>query len=65
MSELGFSTRAREEIAGFTRAIHAVAEKGVLDAGYRLIANTGATGSGSRTTHLRAAAPGLMPTRPR
>ncbi len=33
------------ELAGFMRAIHAVAEKaGVLDSGYRLIANAGEDG---------------------
>lgn len=36
------STAGPEEIAGFMRAIHAVAEKtGVLESGYRLIANAG------------------------
>lgn len=34
-----------EEIAGFMRAVHGVAEKaGVLDSGYRLIANAGEDG---------------------
>jgi len=42
-SSSDFSEKASEaELAGFMRAIHAVAEKtGVLDGGYRLIANTG------------------------
>ena len=46
VSSSDFSARAgAEEIAGFMRAIHAVAEKaGVLDAGYRLIANAGENG---------------------
>jgi diadenosine tetraphosphate (Ap4A) HIT family hydrolase len=41
-----FSENASEaEIVGFTRAIHKVAElKGVKDAGYRVIANTGLNG---------------------
>lgn len=45
-SSSDFSEKASaEEIAGFMRAVHAVAEKaGVLDSGYRLIANTGAHG---------------------
>jgi diadenosine tetraphosphate (Ap4A) HIT family hydrolase len=37
-----FSKASAEEIAGFMRAVHAVAEKtDVLDSGYRLIANAG------------------------
>jgi diadenosine tetraphosphate (Ap4A) HIT family hydrolase len=46
VSSTDFSSKASpDEIAGFMRAIHAVAEKtGVLDDGYRLIANTGANG---------------------
>lgn len=36
------ATASAEEIAGFMRAIHAAAEKcGVLESGYRLIANAG------------------------
>jgi len=44
VSSTDFATTASaEEIAGFMRAIHAVAEKtGVLESGYRLIANAGA-----------------------
>ena len=43
VSSSDFSEKASaEEIAGFMRAIHAVAEKaGVLESGYRLIANAG------------------------
>jgi diadenosine tetraphosphate (Ap4A) HIT family hydrolase len=43
VSSSDFSEKAStEEIADFTRAIHAVAEKsGVLESGYRLIANAG------------------------
>lgn len=46
VSSTDFSSKATaEEIAGFMRAIHAVAEKtGVLADGYRLIANAGANG---------------------
>lgn len=46
LSSSDFSEKASaEEIAGFMRAIHAVAEKsGVLESGYRLIANAGANG---------------------
>lgn len=46
VSSSDFSAKASaEEIAGFVRAIHSVAEKaGVLDSGYRLIANAGAHG---------------------
>jgi histidine triad (HIT) family protein len=46
VSSSDFSEKASaDEIAGFMRAIHAVAEKtGVLESGYRLIANTGADG---------------------
>jgi diadenosine tetraphosphate (Ap4A) HIT family hydrolase len=46
VSSSDFSAKASaEEIAGFVRAIHSVAEKsGVLESGYRLIANAGAHG---------------------
>jgi diadenosine tetraphosphate (Ap4A) HIT family hydrolase len=46
LSSSDFSEKASaEEIAGFMRAIHAVADKtGVIGEGYRLIANTGAHG---------------------
>jgi histidine triad (HIT) family protein len=46
VSSADFSEKASaDELAGFMRAIHAVAEKaGVLDDGYRLIANTGENG---------------------
>jgi histidine triad (HIT) family protein len=46
VSSSDFSAKAgAEEIAGFMRAIHAVAEKtGVLADGYRLIANAGENG---------------------
>ena len=46
VSSSDFSEKASaEEIAGFMRAVHAVAEQtGVLESGYRLIANTGANG---------------------
>ena len=45
-SSSDFSAKAgAEELAGFMRAIHAVAEKtGVIEAGYRLIANAGEHG---------------------
>ena len=45
-SSSDFSAKASDaEHAGFMRAIHAVAEKtGVLESGYRLIANTGPHG---------------------
>ena len=46
VSSSDFSAEASpDEIAGFMRAVHAVAEQtGVLESGYRLIANTGADG---------------------
>jgi diadenosine tetraphosphate (Ap4A) HIT family hydrolase len=46
LSSSDFSEKASaEEIAGFMRAIHAVADKtGVIGEGYRLIANAGAHG---------------------
>jgi len=46
VSSTDFAAKASaEEVAGFMRAIHAVAEKaGVLADGYRLIANAGANG---------------------
>lgn len=71
VSSSDFSAKASaEEIAGFTRAIHAVAEKmGVLDAGYRLIANSGANGLQEVPhfhVHLLGGRPlGPMLTRPR
>ena len=46
VSSADFSAKAStDELAGFMRAIHAVAEKvGVTEDGYRLIANTGDNG---------------------
>lgn len=45
-SSSDFSATASDaEIAGFTRAIHAIASQaGLLDSGYRLIANAGSDG---------------------
>jgi histidine triad (HIT) family protein len=71
VSSSDFSEKASaDEIAGFMRAIHAVAAKtGVLESGYRLIANTGADGLQEVPhfhIHLLGGRPlGPMLTRPR